>query len=152
MDKIAVHYPGMSLVGFQMDADALALGIGIGKQCVTDFSEWLTAFTTKLIGEKHVADSYAEIRCPVCGQKGIHRNGGSIRCAECNYSMPVFFMGRTITPDLCRQLLTYFYTSKVRGLIDADENRFASVLALDAKFQPTIVEVETYRYTNQEAV
>lgn len=141
MDNIGRLYPGSNLVAFQFDADSLAAGIGTGKQCIADFGEWLYSFTAEMLDGKLIDSEYAGTVCPVCGAHAIYHANHNIRCAECNYRIADSYLGRRLTPELTRQLLTFFYTSEVKGLQIEDGQRFSSVLALDANCQPTHVRV-----------
>lgn len=148
MDHIGRLYPGSNLVAFQFDADGLASGIGTGKQCISDFGDWLYSFTAEMLNGKIIDSDYAGAVCPVCGAPAIYHANYHIRCAECSYRMADTYLGKRITPELTRQLLTFFYTSEVHGLRLNEEQRFSSPLALDANYQPTHVRVpveDTYR-------
>ncbi|MBD5080136.1 MAG: hypothetical protein HDT44_00015 [Ruminococcaceae bacterium] len=148
MDNIGRLYPGSNLVAFQFDADGLTVGIGTGKQCIADFSDWLYSFTSGMLDGKHIDGEYAGTVCPVCGAHAIYNANHTIRCAECDYHISDTYFGKTLTPELTRQLLTHFHTSEVKGLQTKEGKRFSSVLALDANYQPTLVKVpdtDTYR-------
>ncbi len=148
MDNIGRLYPGANLVAFQFDANSLAAGIGTGKQCIADFGDWLYSFTAEMLNGKLIDSDYAGTVCPVCGAHAIYHNNHSICCAECNYRIADTYLGRRLTPELTRQLLTFFYTSEVKGLQIEEGQRFSSVLALDANYQPTHVlgtDAEAYR-------
>ena len=148
MDNIGRLYPGSNLVAFQFDADGLTVGIGTGKQCIADFSDWLYSFTSGLLDGKNIDGEYAGTVCPVCGAHAIYNANHTIRCAECDYHISDTYFGKTLTPELTRQLLTHFHTSEVKGLQTKEGKRFSSVLALDANYQPTLVKVpdtDTYR-------
>lgn len=141
MDNIGRLYPGIGLMSFRADADSLASGIGTGRQCMAEFGDWLYTFTADMLDGNIINDEYTGTVCPVCGAGAIHHAGRSIRCGECGYHLADTYLGRRLTPELTRQLLTYFYTSEVNGLQTEEGRRFSSVLALDANYQPTHIRV-----------